>query len=67
MSMFVTPKVSKINSFINGVLVGNNVPFLISGSAENLEAIDDNDRILKVSSPQEFECHLARIQEEYQS
>jgi DNA-binding transcriptional MerR regulator len=67
MSMFVTPKVSKINSFINEVIEGNEVPFLISGSAENLEAIDDHDRILKVSSPYEFECHLARIQEEYKS
>ncbi len=67
MSMFVTPKVSKINNFINGILEGNEVPFLISGSAENLAAIDEHERLLKVSSPQEFECHLARIQEEYES
>jgi methanogenic corrinoid protein MtbC1 len=63
MSMFVTPKPTKINNFIKDVMEGNQVPFVISGSAENLAAITDSDRILKVSSPQEFENHLIRIQE----
>ena len=65
MSMFVTPKPAKINNFINDVMEGNQVPFVISGSAENLEAITDSDRILKVSSPLEFENHLIRIQEKF--
>jgi DNA-binding transcriptional MerR regulator len=64
MSMFVTPKANKINNFIKDVMEGNQVPFVISGSAENLQAITDSDLILKVSSPQEFEAHLMRIQQE---
>jgi DNA-binding transcriptional MerR regulator len=65
MSMFVTPKVNKINNFINQVTEGNEVPFVISGSAENLQAITDCEQILKISSPFEFEAHLNRIQEEF--
>lgn len=64
MSMFVTPKANKINNFIKDVMEGNQVPFVISGSAENLQAITDSDLILKVSSPYEFEAHLMRIQQE---
>ncbi len=61
MTMFVTPKVSKVNGFIERIVEGNNVPFVISGSAENLNAIIDSDRLLKVSSPDEFQGHLTRI------
>lgn len=65
MSMFVTPKVNKINNFIKDIMEGNQVPFVISGSAENLQAINDSGLILKISSPHEFEAHLMRIQEEF--
>ncbi len=62
MTMFVTPKVNKVNNFIGAILEGNNVPFVISGSTENLIAVTDSDRLLKVSGPDEFQGHLARIQ-----
>ncbi len=61
MTMFVTPKVNKVNKFIGSILEANDVPFVISGSAENLNAIIDSDRLLKVSSPDEFQGHLTRI------
>lgn len=61
MSMFVTPKIHKINNFINAVLEGNQVPYVVSGSIENMKAIPDSDRVLKISSPDEFEGHLNRI------
>jgi len=63
MTMFVTPKVNKVNGFINNILEGNNVPFLVSGSAENLDAVEDSERILKVSSPQDFQAELSVIQD----
>lgn len=63
MSMFVTPKVSKINNFINAVIEGGEVPYVISGSEENLAAIPDSDKLLKISSPGEFESHLNRLYE----
>ena len=62
MTMFVTPKVSKVNKFIGEILEGSNLPFVISGSAENLNAVVDSDRLLKVSSPAEFQGHLTRIE-----
>ena len=61
MTMFVTPKVSKVNKFIGSILEGNEVPFVISGSAENLDAVVDSEHLLKVSSPAEFQGHLTRI------
>ncbi len=61
MTMFVTPKVNKVNKFIGSILEGNDVPFVVSGSIENLNAVVDSDRLLKVSSPAEFQGHLARI------
>jgi len=61
MTMFVTPKVNKVNKFIGAILEGNDVPFVISGSAENLNAVVDSERLLKVSSPAEFQGHLTRI------
>jgi len=61
MTMFVTPKVNKVNKFIGSILEANDVPFVISGSAENLNAIIDSERLLKVSSPDEFQEHLTRI------
>lgn len=63
MSMFVTPKAHKIKGFIDSVLEGNEIPYIVSGSAQNLEAIPDSDLLLKVSSPQEFENHLTRVYE----
>ncbi|MDN3642355.1 MerR family transcriptional regulator [Lutimonas halocynthiae] len=62
MTMFVTPKVSKVNSFIESILEGNEVPFIISGSAENLDAVKGSERIVKVSSPLEFQDRLIGIQ-----
>ena len=60
MSIFVTPKVKKINSFIGAVIEGNNIPYIVSGSIENLGAISDSDQLYKVSSPAEFESCLKR-------
>ena len=61
MSMFITPKTHKINNFIDAVLDGNPVPYIVSGSIENMEAITESDRVLKISSPDEFAAHLARL------
>lgn len=64
MTMFVTPKVLKVNGFVQELMEGNEVPFVVSGSAENLEALEDADRLLKVSSPLEFQDHLVRIKDQ---
>jgi len=61
MSMFITPKTHKVNKFIDAVLEGNSVPYVVSGSVENMKAIPDSDRVLKISSPHEFEDHLTRL------
>ena len=61
MTMFVTPKANKVNKFIGAILEGNDVPFVISGGVENLNAVVDSERLLKVSSPAEFQGHLIRI------
>ena len=61
MSMFVTPKTHKINNFIDAVLKGNPVPYIVSGSIENMKAIPDSINVLKISSPDEFEGHLTRL------
>lgn len=63
MSMFVTPKVNKINSFIDAVMEGNQIPYIVAGSVENLEAIPDSDRLIRVASPDEFESHLGQMYE----
>lgn len=62
MTMFVTPKIHKVNGFIEEIIEGNNVPFVISGSTENLDAIVDSEQLLKVTAPLDFQAHLARIQ-----
>ena len=62
MTMFVTPKVHKLNGFIEEIMKGNDVPFVISGSTENLNAVVDSEQILKVTAPLDFQTHLARIQ-----
>lgn len=62
MTMFVTPKVNKVSSFIDEILSGNDVTFAISGSRENLDAVPDSDRLIKVTSPLDFQVHLTRIQ-----
>ena len=62
MTMFVTPKVNKVNGFIESIMEVNDVPFIVSGSAENLDAVKGSERILKVSSPLEFQDHLNLIQ-----
>lgn len=63
MTMFVTPKVNKVNGFIYSILDGNDVPFIISGSQENLEAVSDSEQLIKVSSPADFQDKLAQVQE----
>ncbi len=45
------------------LLAGNDVPFAISGSTENLDAVSESERLIKVTSPFDFQTHLARIQE----
>ena len=62
MTMFVTPKVNKVNGFIESIMEVNDVPFIVSGSAENLDAVKGSERIIKVSSPLEFQDHLNLIQ-----
>lgn len=62
MTMFVTPKVHKVNKFIDAILEGNEVPCIVSGSAENLNAVSGSERIVKVSSPLEFQDYLSGIQ-----
>ena len=64
MTMFVTPKVHKVNAFIEAIMTGNEVPFVISGSTENLNAIVDSEQLIKVTAPLDFQTHLARIQKE---
>lgn len=61
MTMFVTPKTHKVNGFVSDLMDDNTVPFVISGSAENLEAIEEAKHLIKVSSPVEFQDHLVRI------
>lgn len=62
MTMFVTPKIHKVNTFIDEILSGNDVPFAISGSTENLDAVAASERLIKVTSPMDFQANLARIQ-----
>lgn len=62
MTMFVTPKVNKVDGFIQSIIEGIDVPFVVSGSIENLEAVTDSEQIIKVSSPADFQSELARIQ-----
>lgn len=64
MTMFITPKVHKINKFIEDIMDGNNLPFIISGSEENLNAVSDSGQLLKVSSPDQFQSELRRMQHE---
>ena len=64
MTMFVTPKVHKVNGFIESILEGNEVPLVVSGSPENLKAVSSSERIVKVSSPLDFQDHLSKIQNE---
>lgn len=61
MSMFITPKTHKVNNFIDAVLEGNPVPYIVSGSIENMKAIPESNRVIKISSPDEFEGHLNRL------
>jgi len=61
MTMFVTPKVHKLNGYVASIIDGNEVPFVVSGSEENLNALSDSGQLLKVSSPTEFQDHLRRI------
>ena len=67
MTMFVTPKVKKLKSQIDEILEGNDVSFMLSGSTENLDAVDDSERILKVKSPADFQTQLADIHNDFQT
>jgi len=61
MTMFVSPKTKKVNGFVTNLMENNEVPFIISGSDENLDAVEDAPRINKVSSPQEFQDYLTKV------
>ena len=65
MTMFVTPKVNKVNSFIDAILEGNDVSFMISGSEENLEAVTNSDQILKVHSPSDFQSKIESLHADF--
>ena len=62
MTMFVTPKMQKINGFISSILEDCEVPFAISGSQENLDAVVNHDLVIRISSPHDFKDELDRIQ-----
>lgn len=64
MTMFVTPKVNKVNKFVQEILEGNDVSLIISGNPENLNAIEGERRVLKVSSPDEFRDQLIHFHKE---
>lgn len=64
LTMFVTPKINKVNGFIESIIEGHDVPFIVSGSTENLEAVLDGEQLVKVTSPNDFQSHLERIQKE---
>jgi len=61
MSMFVTPKFSKINNYISGLLEGSSIPMLVSGSKENLQAVEDSERVVKIQSPAIFQEYLGQF------
>jgi len=63
MSMFVTPKFSKINNYISGLLEGGDTPMLVSGSKENLQAIEDTELVVKIQSPTIFQEYLGQFTE----
>jgi DNA-binding transcriptional MerR regulator len=54
MSMFVTPKPHKMNSFIDAVIGDGKVPFVVSGNSDNLEALEEYEALIKISSPDDF-------------
>ena len=64
MSMFVTPKPNKMNSFADAIIVDNEVPLVVSGSWENLQAIEDSKQVIKIASPSDFVDQLLRRSEE---
>jgi DNA-binding transcriptional MerR regulator len=64
MTMFVTPKASKVNGAIEEVIEGSEIPLIISGSPENLQTIVDSQRIVKLTSPDDFQKQLQRVQQE---
>lgn len=54
MSMFVVPKPHKMNGFINGIIGKSKIPFVVSGNPDNLEALEDYQSLIKISSPDDF-------------
>lgn len=69
MSMFVVPKPQKMDSFIDAVIGDALIPFVISGNSDNLDALQDRDYLIKISSPGEFVEQLDRhaVKEETES
>ena len=61
MSMFVTPRFSKINNYVTGLLEGISIPFLVSGSQENLQAMGDSEFLVKIMSPHAFQEYLVKV------
>lgn len=58
MTMFVTPKMNKLNTAVNEVRESVDVPFIITGSEGNMGGLDDFDQLIKVTSPEEFKAQL---------
>ena len=57
MSMFVSPKPHKMSSLVDAVLGDSKINFVVSGNQENINALDDYEYLLKISSPDDFiEC-----------
>ena len=61
MSMFVTPRFSKINNYVTGLLEGISIPFLVSGSQDNLQAMGDSEFLVKIMSPHAFQEYLVKV------
>jgi len=53
-----------MNSFVDGVIDGSNIPFVVSGNADNLEALEDYPALIKISSPDDF---IEQLDHYYQS
>lgn len=54
MSMFITPKPHKMNHFVEGVIGDSKVPFVVSGNLDNMNALHDNEYLIRISSPEDF-------------
>ena len=63
MTMFVTPKMHRIEAVLNEISETSEVPIILSGSRENLEALESSEKIIKMKGPDELSAHLKKCQE----